>query len=722
MERAGPSKRSVPAVSLALLPMTRCRSLHRRVCWSFWRGRFGCVTAPAVAMPESDLEVTAMLSRATERVGLEWRKPPCPEPSRLTTLGVACAGSQRPALGASLPDVHEGLTGSGRHLLLPETDLLTPSPSPPLVVQLEVTGVPPVERSVAMQMCPYTVSTRQGKPCLLFRACRYSSGRRGLCGLWRCCLHLMLRRYCRFFRLKALREMHGGGYDPEVLKELRTAPDLAPRATKVMARSLGRAMSTLVVQELWLCLVDIGTPTKFGSSRFLYPRLASSATQPVTWPSSSRLHRSRRTLPASASDRQRDARAVSLRSPSLPHRGYVGGFVGVTSTVLGGLASAPQPVSLAPPYHQTRLCDSVRPATSQVSRHPLHRSEDSGCPHLASIAVLLAKDAIEPVPPADMRSGFYSPYFIVPKKGGGLRPILDLRVLNRALHRLPFKMLTPKRIFGCVRPQDWFAAIDLKDAYFHVSILQRHRPFLRFAFEGRAYQYKVLPLGQSLSPRVFTKVAEAALVPMREQGVRILNYLEDWLILAQSRDQLCEHRDLVLSHLSQLGLQVNWEKSKLSTVQRISFLGMELDSVSQTARLMQERAQSVLNCLNTFKNRTAAPLKQFQRLLGHMAAAAVVTPLGLLHMRPLQHWLRGRVPRWAWQSGTLRVQVTPACRQTFTPWSDLHSFGQECPWNRSPGTLWFTQMPPPRAEGPCSTGMQCQGFGRVPNCTGTSTA
>ncbi len=89
--------------------------------------------------------------------------------------------------------------------------------------------------------------------------------------------------------------MHGGGHDPEVLKELRTAPDLAPGATKVMARSLGRVISTLVVQEchLWLCLLDIGTPTKFVSSRFLYPRLASSATQPVTWPSSSRLQRSR---------------------------------------------------------------------------------------------------------------------------------------------------------------------------------------------------------------------------------------------------------------------------------------------------------------------------------------------------------------------------------------------------------------------------------------------
>ncbi len=287
------------------------------------------------------------------------------------------------------------------------------------------------------------------------------------------------------------------------------------------------------------------------------------------------------------------------------------------------------------------------------------------------IAVLLAKGAIEPVPPAEMRQGFYSPYFIVPKKGGGLRPILDLRLLNRALHRLPFKMLTHRRMIKCIQPRDWFAAIDLKDAYFHVSILPRHRPFLRFAFEGRAWQYRVLPFGLSLSPRVFTKVVEGALAPLREVGVRILNYLDDWLILAQSREQLCGHRDLVLRHLSQLGLRVNWEKSKLSPAQRISFLGVELDSVSMTARLTEERAQSVLNCLSSFGGRTVVPLKQFQRLLGHMASAAAVTPLGLLHMRPLQHWLHSRVPRWAWRRGALRVNITQECRRSFSPWTDL---------------------------------------------------
>ncbi len=182
-----------------------------------------------------------------------------------------------------------------------------------------------------------------------------------------------------------------------------------------------------------------------------------------------------------------------------------------------------------------------------------------------------------------MRQGFYSPYFIVPKKGGGLRPILDLRFLNRALHKLPFKMLTHRRMIKYIPPQDWFAAIDLKNAYFHVSILPRHRPFLRFAFEGRAWQYRVLPFGLSLSPRVFKKVVEGALTPLREVGVRILNYLNDWLILAQSREQLGDHRDLVLRHLSQLGLRVKRKEQALPCAENLfSRCGVRLSEYDGT--------------------------------------------------------------------------------------------------------------------------------------------
>ncbi len=52
----------------------------------------------------------------------------------------------------------------------------------------------------------------------------------------------------------------------------------------------------------------------------------------------------------------------------------------------------------------------------------------------AEIGVLLAMDAIDLVRPADMKTGFYSPCFILPKKGSGLRPVLDLRVNEWMMH------------------------------------------------------------------------------------------------------------------------------------------------------------------------------------------------------------------------------------------------------------------------------------------------
>ncbi len=54
-------------------------------------------------------------------------------------------------------------------------------------------------------------------------------------------------------------------------------------------------------------------------------------------------------------------------------------------------------------------------------------------------------------------------------------------------------MLTIKTIMSQVQEGDWFVTIDLKDAYFHIQVIRRHRRFLRFAFGGKAYQYKVLP-------------------------------------------------------------------------------------------------------------------------------------------------------------------------------------------------------------------------------------
>ncbi|KAL0165908.1 hypothetical protein M9458_037752, partial [Cirrhinus mrigala] len=297
----------------------------------------------------------------------------------------------------------------------------------------------------------------------------------------------------------------------------------------------------------------------------------------------------------------------------------------------------------------------------------------------SEVMILLEKGAIEVVHPAQSDSGFYSRYFLVPKKDGTLRPILDLRRLNQALMRRPFKMLTLKQILSHVRSGDWFLSLDLKDAYFHIQIAPHHRRFLRFAFEGVAYQYTVLPFGLSLAPRMFTKCMDAALAPLRQRGIRILNYLDDWLVLAQSEEELLSHRTLLLSHLECLGLKVNLPKSMLHPSRKISFLGAIFDSTQLRAMVVPERALLIQQLAGSFRAGARFPLKRFQRMLGLMASASPVLELGLLRMRPLQRWLKPRVPPHACRHGRLHVSVDRACVKAlllFTLVKDLLEWAQ----------------------------------------------
>ncbi|KAL0190873.1 hypothetical protein M9458_013571, partial [Cirrhinus mrigala] len=188
--------------------------------------------------------------------------------------------------------------------------------------------------------------------------------------------------------------------------------------------------------------------------------------------------------------------------------------------------------------------------------------------------------------------------------------------------RLKFKMLTISQVMSQIKSKNWFVTIDLKDAYFHVSILPHHRKFLRFAFRGEAYQYRVLPFGLALSPRTFTKCVDAALAPLRLQGIRILNYIDDWLILAQSEQVAVRHRDVVLAHMKELGLRLNAKKSVV------------WDSITMQARLSPARIESILTAVARVKEGRSLTVKWFQQLLGFMAAASNVIPFGLLYMRP----------------------------------------------------------------------------------------
>ncbi len=70
-------------------------------------------TSGRVALPESDPELTAMLSRAAESIGLPYRPPPSPEHSRLDDwfLGAQAERRQPPPV-PFFPEVHEEVTRS----------------------------------------------------------------------------------------------------------------------------------------------------------------------------------------------------------------------------------------------------------------------------------------------------------------------------------------------------------------------------------------------------------------------------------------------------------------------------------------------------------------------------------------------------------------------------------------------------------------------------------
>ncbi len=97
------------------------------------------------------------------------------------------------------------------------------------------------------------------------------------------------------------------------------------------------------------------------------------------------------------------------------------------------------------------------------------------------------------------------------------------------------------------------------------------------------------------------------------------------------------------------------------------------------AVVMPERALAIQQLAASFKLGVPCPLKVFQRMLGLMASESSVLQLGLLHMRPLQYWLKPRVPPHAWRNGRLRVKVNQACVAALAPWKNHQWMEQGMP-------------------------------------------
>ena len=198
------------------------------------------------------------------------------------------------------------------------------------------------------------------------------------------------------------------------------------------------------------------------------------------------------------------------------------------------------------------------------------------------VAEMVQKRAVEQIHPS---KGFYSNLFLVPKKDGGQRPVINLKALNRFVQKHHFKMEGIHNLKDLLQPLDWLGKVDLKDAFFTIPIHANHRQYLRFMFLEKAYQFTCLPFGLSSAPWVFTKTLKPALALLRQKGVRLIAYMDDILLLAESREMLVDYLTGKVHLLENLEFVINQKKSVLTPAQSMEFLGLTVDSLAMELHL-----------------------------------------------------------------------------------------------------------------------------------------
>ncbi len=284
---------------------------------------------------------------------------------------------------------------------------------------------------------------------------------------------------------------------------------------------------------------------------------------------------------------------------------------------------------------RARLDPSIQTQTTPFQWHGVVSNTDSKFPYpKQELCKLLREGAIEQVSASRRDCCFVQPLFGVPKRDGGLRPILDLRPINRAIGKRPFGMLTLKQILAQIRPGDWFASVDLNDAYFHIQIAPHHRRFSEVCCQGKAQCTNTL-LSRSGWFWPHAKCIDAALPPQIE-----------WEAHPQLSGRLAD-----FSSVPGYAYQPHRLAAYSFGVPR---------AMCQHAK---DRAAAILSSLRRFSEGSSVQLKDFQRLLGLRAVDSLICHLGLLHMRPLQLWLKSRVP---WTSGCLCITVTRGCIEALT--------------------------------------------------------
>ena len=239
---------------------------------------------------------------------------------------------------------------------------------------------------------------------------------------------------------------------------------------------------------------------------------------------------------------------------------------------------------------------------------------------------------------------------------------------------------------------------DLKDAYFSIPISQQHRKFLCFQFKDNLYQFNCLPFGLASAPWVFTKTLKPVAALRRELGIRLVVYIHNILLMAETREKARDHASGLIYLFQCLGFTIN--------SQHLEFLGFTVDATSMELSLPTQKIIKIRAESRQLLEAEHVTCRALSRLIGKMNATNQVIPPAPLFYRSLQIDLASALRKGNQDYETI-LAISPDSREELIWWDT-----QMIKWN---GRTVLTTEPDLTIETDAST----QGWGASHQSTST---
>eukprot|EP00854_Cymbomonas_tetramitiformis_P034133 gene34133-biopygen15740 len=167
------------------------------------------------------------------------------------------------------------------------------------------------------------------------------------------------------------------------------------------------------------------------------------------------------------------------------------------------------------------------------------------------------------------------------------------------------------------------AGVDLEEAYRSLPVTSQYWAAQCFHGGGTMYMDTRSPFGNMALQGIFMRYTRAIVAWMRAQGVPCVGYLDDFFMVAETKELANEFMQLLIEFVTMLGFKVNPAKCE-GPLQELEFLGILLSTWGEqcTTSIDQERVRQVLTLVEEVRTfAVAGPVrrKRVESLLGLLA-------------------------------------------------------------------------------------------------------